>query len=249
MSNSATPVLLSVRNLTKRFGGLVAVNEISFDLHSGETLGIIGPNGAGKSTVFSLLTGFLPADGGEVVFGGASVLGLRPDQICQLGLARTFQIMQNFPALTTLENVMVGSFLRHKKARQAQEKAKDILDKVGLAAKAKVPAGDLTLLDQKRLEIAKVLATDPEVVLADETMAGLTPVEMNQAVDLLLALRADGVTFILIEHVMQVIMSLSDRILVLHHGDKICEGTPTEVANDKRVIDAYLGEEEVYAGS
>jgi branched-chain amino acid transport system ATP-binding protein len=249
MSNFATPVLLSVRKLTKRFGGLVAVNEISFDLHSGETLGIIGPNGAGKSTVFSLLTGFLPADGGEVSFGGASVLGLRPDQICQLGLARTFQIMQNFPALTTLENVMVGSFLRHKKARQAQEKAKEILDKVGLGAKAKVAAGDLTLLDQKRLEIAKVLATNPEVVLADETMAGLTPVEINEAVDLLLALRADGVTFILIEHVMQVIMSLSDRILVLHHGDKICEGTPTEVANDKRVIDAYLGEEEVYAGS
>ncbi len=225
MSNSAIPILLSVRNLTKRFGGLVAVNDVSFDLHSGETLGIIGPNGAGKSTVFSLLTGFLSADGGEVHFGDCSVLGLRPDQICYLGLARTFQIMQNFPLLSTLENVMVGAFLRHKKARQAREKAKDILERVGLAAKAGVMAGELTMLDQKRLEIAKVLATDPEVVLADETMAGLTPVEMNQAVDLLLALRKDGITFILIEHVMQVIMSLSDRILVLHHGVKICEGT------------------------
>ncbi len=240
--------LLSVRNLTKSFGGLVAVSQVSFDLHSGETLGIIGPNGAGKSTLFSLLTGFLTADTGEVTFDGRSIRGLRPDQVCHLGLVRTFQIIQNFAVLSTLENVMVGAFLRERKAKHARERAWNILERVGLAERAQVPAGDLTMLDQTRLEIAKVLATDPKIVLADETMAGLTPVEMHHAIDLLLSLREDGITFILIEHVMHVIMSLSDRILVLHHGEKISEGTPTEVANDKGVIDAYLGEEEIYAG-
>jgi branched-chain amino acid transport system ATP-binding protein len=237
--------LLSARNLTKTFGGLVAINNVSFDLLTGQTLGIIGPNGAGKSTLFSLLTGFLAPDAGEVLYNDCSLLGFKPYQICQLGLVRTFQIMQNFPALSTLENVMVGAFLHHKNTIRAQEEAGKVLERVDLAGKAHVAAKDLTMLDQKRLEIAKVLATNPKIILADETMAGLTPVEIQHAVDLIRSLRKDGITFILIEHVMEVIMSLSDRVMVLHHGNKISEGTPVEVAHDKQVIDAYLGEEEI----
>jgi branched-chain amino acid transport system ATP-binding protein len=236
--------LLSARNLTKTFGGLVAINDVSFDLPAGQTLGIIGPNGAGKSTLFSLLTGFLAPNTGEVIYDGRSVVGFKPAHICKLGLTRTFQIMQNFPTLSTLENVMVGAFLHNGSASRAREEAARVLERVGLAVKAHVAAKDLTMLDQKRLEIAKALATKPKIILADETMAGLTPVEIQDAVGLIRSLRGDGITFILIEHVMEVIMSLSDRVLVLHHGNKISEGTPVEVANDKQVIDAYLGEED-----
>jgi branched-chain amino acid transport system ATP-binding protein len=236
--------LLSTRNLTKNFGGLVAVNDVSFDLQQGETLGVIGPNGAGKSTLFALLTGFLTPDAGQVIFADSPLKGFSPDQICHMGLVRTFQIMQNFPLLSTLENVMVGAFLRLRKTAQARHKAHEVLERVELANNANVLAKNLTMLDQKRLEIAKVLATNPKLILADETMAGLTPVEIQHAVNLIKNLRSDGISFILIEHVMEVIMALSDRILVLHHGTKISEGTPQEVANDKEVIDAYLGEEE-----
>ncbi len=244
MENGAMTPLLSTRNLTKNFGGLVAVNDVSFDLARGETLGIIGPNGAGKSTLFALLTGFLTPDAGQVIFNDCLLRGLRPDQISHMGLVRTFQIMQNFPLLSTLENVMVGAFLRVRKTAQARRRAYEVLQRVGLANNANVLAKNLTMLDQKRLEIAKVLATNPNLILADETMAGLTPLEIQHAVSLIKNLRSDGISFILIEHVMEVIMALSDRILVLHHGTKISEGTPQEVAHDKEVIDAYLGEEE-----
>jgi len=236
--------LLSVQNVTKAFGGLVAVCSVSFELKQGEILGIIGANGAGKSTLFSLLTGFLTPDRGQVFFENRLLNGFKPDYICHLGLARTFQIVKYFPLLTTLENVMVGALLRLRKTSQARQRAQEVLERVGLANKADVLARNLTLLVQKRLEIAKVLATSPKLILADETMAGLTSVEIQLAVDLIRTLRNDGITFILIEHVMEVIMSLSDRILVLHHGAKIAEGSPIEVANDKKVIDAYFGEEE-----
>ncbi len=237
--------LLSARNLTKSFGGLVAINNVSFDLTAGETLGIIGPNGAGKSTLFSLLTGFLAPDAGDVIYEDRSIAGFKPAHVCKLGLTRTFQIMQNFPALTTLENVMVGSFLHNKGRVRAQEEAAKVVERVGLGGKIDVLAKDLTMLDQKRLEIAKVLATNPKIILADETMAGLTPVEIREAVGLIRSLREGGITFILIEHVMEVIMSLSDKVLVIHHGMKIAEGKPVEVARDKQVIDAYLGEEDI----
>ena len=235
--------IMSVCNLTKSFGGLVAVNEVSFDLKSGETLGIIGPNGAGKTTLFALLTGFLKPDRGEIIFENQALNGLKPHEISNRGLVRTFQIVQNFSELSTLENIMVGAFLRSKSSSEARREAQGILERVGLEDKAGVPAKKLTMLDQKRLEIAKVLATKPKVILADETMAGLTPVEIERAVDLIKTLRNETITFILIEHVMQVVMSLSNRIVVIHHGSKIAEGSPQEIVKDKRVIDAYLGED------
>ena len=235
--------IMSVCNLTKSFGGLVAVNEVSFDLKAGETLGIIGPNGAGKTTLFALLTGFLKADRGEIIFENQALNGLKPHEISNRGLVRTFQIVQNFSELSTLENVMVGAVLRSKIFFEARREAQGVLERVGLKDKAEVPAKKLTMLDQKRLEIAKVLATKPKVILADETMAGLTPVEIEHAVDLIKTLRDEAITFILIEHVMQVVMSLSNRIIVVHHGSKIAEGSPQEIVKDKRVIDAYLGED------
>jgi branched-chain amino acid transport system ATP-binding protein len=235
--------ILSARELTKSFGGLVAVEKVSFDLQLGETLGIIGPNGAGKTTLFAVLTGFLTPDRGEVSFGNRVLNGLKPHEICRQGLVRTFQIVQNFSELSTLDNVMIGAFLHAKRPSQARSEGQAILERVGLGDKAKVAAKDLTILDQKRLEIAKALGTKPRVILADETMAGLTPVEVERAVDLIKILRADGITFILIEHVMQVVMALSDRIVVLHHGCKIADGPPREIVNDQRVIDAYLGAE------
>ena len=235
--------ILSVNKISKSFGGLVAVEEVSFEVKAGETLGIIGPNGAGKTTLFGLLTGFLKPDGGEILFENYAINGLTPHEISGRGLVRTFQIVQNFSALSTLENVMVGAFLRAKSSSQARREAQKILERVGLQGKAEAPAKELTMLDQKRLEIAKVLATKPKAILADETMAGLTPVEMEGAVDLIKGLRSEGITFILIEHVMQVVMSLSSRILVIHHGSKIAEGSPQEIVRDRRVIDAYLGED------
>jgi branched-chain amino acid transport system ATP-binding protein len=235
--------IMSVCKLTKSFGGLVAVDEVSFDLKAGETLGIIGPNGAGKTTLFALLTGFLKPDRGEIIFGNQTINGLQPHEISNRGLVRTFQIVQNFSELSTLENIMVGAFLRSKSSSEARREAQGVLERVGLQDKAGVPAKKLTMLDQKRLEIAKVLATKPKVILADETMAGLTPVEIERAVDLIKTLRNEAITFILIEHVMQVVMSLSNRIVVIHHGSKIAEGLPQEIVKDKRVIDAYLGED------
>jgi branched-chain amino acid transport system ATP-binding protein len=235
--------ILSVCNLTKSFGGLVAVEEISFDLKVGETLGIIGPNGAGKTTLFALLTGFLKPDRGEIIFEKQPLNGLKPHEISDRGLVRTFQIVQNFSELSALDNVMVGAFLRAKNSSQARREAQAVLERVGLQDKAGVPARKLTMLDQKRLEIAKVMATKPKVILADETMAGLTPVEVERAVQLIKTLRDEAITFILIEHVMQVVMSLSNRIIVIHHGSKIAEGSPQEIVKDKRVIDAYLGED------
>lgn len=235
--------ILSVCNLTKSFGGLVAVEEVSFDLKVGETLGIIGPNGAGKTTLFALLTGFLKPDKGEIIFDKRPLNGLKPHEISDRGLVRTFQIVQNFSELSALDNVIVGAFLRAKNSSEARREAQAVLERVGLQDKAGVPARKLTMLDQKRLEIAKVLATKPKVILADETMAGLTPVEVGRAVQLIKTLRDEAITFILIEHVMQVVMSLSNRIIVIHHGSKIAEGSPKEIVKDKRVIDAYLGED------
>ena len=238
--------LLEVTGLGKRFGGLEAVRGLDLSVSQGEMLGMIGPNGAGKTTVFNLLTGFLPADAGEVRFSGRRLHGLRPHEICRLGLARTFQIVRPFPQLSVLDNVRIASLPRHPAMRDAREAARAVVDRVGLGPRAGELAGGLTLADRKRLELARAPATEPTLLLLDEVMAGLNPTEIDAMVRLVGAINADGVSVLLIEHNMRAVMSLSHRIVVLSFGEKIAEGPPRAVAADRRVIEAYLGEEYVH---
>jgi branched-chain amino acid transport system ATP-binding protein len=247
---AATPVappLLEVRGIGKRFGGLQAVRDLSFDLVRGEVLGLIGPNGAGKTTVFDLLSGFLAPDGGDVRFDGRSLVGLKPHAICRLGLARTFQIVRPFPHLSVWENVRVGALARRPRMAEARDRARAVIDEVGLGAKADRPASGLTLAERKRLELARALATEPALLLLDEVMAGLNPTEIEAIVSLVRRIHASGISILLIEHNMRAVMSLSHRIVVLSFGEKIVEGPPAAIANHPRVIEAYLGEEYVHA--
>jgi branched-chain amino acid transport system ATP-binding protein len=234
--------LLEVAGIRKRFGGLHAVADVSLDVAVGEIVGLIGPNGAGKTTLFHVISGFLPPDGGDVRFGGASTRGLRPHQICQRGLARTFQIVKPFQALTVLENVRVGALARTPVFSAATRAAREVLAFVGLADRADLPARGLTLADRKRLELARALATEPRLLLLDETMAGLTPPETEWMIDLCRAIKAQGIAILLIEHVMRAVMALSQRIVVIDQGRVIASGPPAEIANDTRVVEAYLGE-------
>ncbi|MFC1959308.1 ABC transporter ATP-binding protein [Chloroflexota bacterium] len=235
--------LLEVHNVTKRFGGLVAVDDLSLSVSKGEILGMIGPNGAGKTTAFNMISGYYKPDEGQVIFDGKNITGLRPDQVCKLGLARTFQVVKPFPQLSVLDNVIVGAYNRTNDKQEAQQKAREILGFLGMSDMTGHLAGGLSVAGRKRLEIAKVLATDPKMILLDEAMAGLRPTETDEIIELVRQISQQGVALLLVEHVMKVIMSLADRIVVIHHGEKLAEGEPQAVVQDKAVIDAYLGEE------
>jgi branched-chain amino acid transport system ATP-binding protein len=235
-------LLLDVQGVSKYFGGLQANEDISFVVKRGEIVSIIGPNGAGKSTLFSCVTGFHRVDKGRVLFKGQDITNRKPHTIARLGIVRTFQIVQVISDMTVLENVMTGGFLRRTRVDDVRRKAEEILAFTGLMEKRSYNALELTISDKKRLEVSMALAMDPELLMLDESMAGLTPVELRQIIELIRKVRASSVTVVVVEHVMEAVMELSDRVIVLNSGRKIIEGTPKEVVANPEVKRAYLGE-------
>jgi len=235
--------ILEVQHLTKDFGGLRAVDSLDLDIEEGEILGLIGPNGAGKSTVFNCVAGVYPPTRGHIYFRSEEISGRKPWDLCKYGLARTFQIVKPFASKSVLYNVMVGAFAITDKTNEAREKALWVLEFLNFEDRKDTRAGNLTIADRKRLEIARALATEPKLLLLDEVMAGLRPAEVDEMVAIIRRLREQGVTIFVIEHIMRAIMALSDRIVVIQFGQKIAEGLPQQVAADENVIKAYLGEE------
>lgn len=233
---------LEVQGITKRFGGLTANEEVSFAVGEGEIVSLIGPNGAGKSTLFNCITGIYRPNEGKILFRGKNITQYSAHRICKLGIARTFQIVQVISDMTVLENVMTGVYLRTYNRRDVQKKAEEILRFTGLYEKRDTLAPDLTIADKKRLEIGAALGTQPTLLMLDEAMAGLTPVELREMIALIRKIRENGVTLIIVEHVMEAVMELSDRVVVLNSGRKIVEGTPAAVVRNPEVIQAYLGD-------
>jgi branched-chain amino acid transport system ATP-binding protein len=237
--------ILEGEGVTKHFGGLTAVSSVDFNVDQGEVVGLIGPNGAGKTTLFNLISGALVPKPGAIKFKAENITGLKPHRICKMGVARTFQSVKVFANMPVLENVVLGSLFGTSNSMSSADAATEAIESlefVGLSAVRATPAKDLTLANQKRLEVARALATKPELLLLDELMAGLNPTEVAQAMELVTRIRDQGITIFMIEHVMKAIMSVCDRIMVLHHGKKIAEGTPQEIATSRTVVEIYLGE-------
>lgn len=239
----SSPVMLELSRVTKRFGGLVAVNEVSLEVQQGEILAVIGPNGAGKSTLLNLISGLYPTDSGSMSFWGADITLLPPEQRAWKGLGRAFQIVQPFPEMTVRENLLVGGIYGKPGTpmKTAHKVVDDVLSLTGLRAKAETPAGELTLLEDKRLEMARALCTQPKLLLLDEVMAGLRPAEAMEAVELVKKVRDSGVTVLFIEHLMPVVRALADRVVVMDYGQVIAQGRYSEVAQNAKVREAYLG--------
>jgi branched-chain amino acid transport system ATP-binding protein len=236
--------LLEIRGVSKRFGGLAALTDVSYSVNKGEILGLIGPNGAGKTTMFNVVNGFYPPTKGEVLFKREKISHLIPHQICKLGIGRTFQVVRPLRRMTVLDNVIASAFLRAKNKKEAEEMALDTLRFTGLYEDRNQISKGLPLGKRKKLEITRALATKPEMLLLDESFAGLNPSEQNELIDIIRKVKTKGITIMIIEHHMKVIMALSDRIVVLNYGQKIAEGTPKEISGNPLVIEAYLGEAE-----
>jgi len=238
--------LLELKGLTKRFGGLVAVNDLSFDVHAGEVVGLLGPNGSGKTTAMNLVSGALPLTAGEVRFDGRTISGLASHQIARLGVARTFQLVRVLGGMHCRDNVAAGLAFRPGglHGRAAERAAQQLLERVGLGAQAELPAAELTYIDQKRLELARALALAPRLLLLDEWLAGLNPTELQQGIALIAALRDEGMTVLMVEHVMDAVHALCSRCVVMNTGSRIADGPTREVLSDARVIEAYLGSDE-----
>ncbi|MFT5533406.1 MAG: branched-chain amino acid transport system ATP-binding protein [Burkholderiaceae bacterium] len=235
--------LLSVRNVSKNFGGIVANQDVSFSLNAGEIVGLIGPNGAGKTTMFNCIAGYFPPSSGEIYLNDKKISGLSPEQCAHAGIARTFQVARTFTSMSAQENVMVGAFLKNKHVATARQVANDLLEFVNLGEFKDKPAGSMTISEQRRLAVARALAVNPKLLLMDEVMAGLNPTEVKEAVEVVLKIRQRGISCLIVEHVLEGIMPIANTIIVLDYGKKIADGTPKAISNNPQVIAAYLGEE------